>query len=304
LVLVGCAQGPAADGQQQTVVSGLVNKPTTIGVFRPGFSQWVLRTSNTGGATGTAGTGGPGGAGQFSFIYSGGTGATGGTGGPVVPVAGDWNGDLQTTIGVFRPAGSPGNPPGAARWLLRNFNNAGPANVDLTYGGPGDLPVAGDWDGNGTVTIGVYRPAGSPLNPTTDAYFLLRNSNTPGNPDISVQHGYAGDLPVVGDWDGNGTTTMGIFRPSTNTWFLRNSFDAGGPPDPLPFSFGFSEIGEQPVVGDWDGNGTVTVGVFRPGSPAFWLLRNSNDAGIPHLNFPFGGSGDRPVVGGWTFFLP
>ena len=27
-----------------------------------------------------------------------------------------------------------------------------------------------------------------------------------------------------GDWDGDGDDTVGVFRPSTNTWFLRDTF--------------------------------------------------------------------------------
>src|SRR5436190_1434837 len=29
----------------------------------------------------------------------------------------------------------------------------------LTFGGAGDLPIAGDWSGDGVVSIGVYRPS-------------------------------------------------------------------------------------------------------------------------------------------------
>ena len=47
---------------------------------------------------------------------------------------------------------------------------------------------------SGTDTIGVYNP--------TPATFDLRNSNTPGNADVSVQYGNLGAKPLVGDWDG------------------------------------------------------------------------------------------------------
>ena len=87
----------------------------------------------------------------------------------------------------------------------------------LTYGIPGDYPVAGDWDGDGIDTIGVYR----------DGDFLLRNSNTNGFADIVVTFGAPGDQPVVGDWDGDGIDTIGIYR--NGVFFLRNSNTTGDP---------------------------------------------------------------------------
>src|SRR6266404_992251 len=68
-------------------------------------------------------------------------------------------------------------------------------------------------------TIGVYRPG--------NTFFYLRNTNTAGNPDISVPFGASGDIPVVGDWDGNGTVTIGVYRASISTFFLRNSNSIG-----------------------------------------------------------------------------
>jgi len=52
--------------------------------------------------------------------------------------------------------------------------------------------VVGDWDGNGTDTIGVFR----------NGVFYLRNSNTNGFADLAFTYGQPGDVPVVGDWNG------------------------------------------------------------------------------------------------------
>ena len=63
-------------------------------------------------------------------------------------------------------------------------------------GGSGDVPVTGDWDRDGTDTIGVYRNG--------QAY--LRNSNSPGSGhDVRVGNGGSGDTPVTGDFDGSAT---------------------------------------------------------------------------------------------------
>src|SRR5260370_28866605 len=48
--------------------------------------------------------------------------------------------------------------------------------------------------------------------------------------------GYAYTDMAVGDWDGNGTTTVGMFDPATGTWHLRNTNGAGA--DDLTFVYG------------------------------------------------------------------
>ena len=52
----------------------------------------------------------------------------------------------------------------------------------------------------------------------------------------------------------------------------------------------------RPVTGDWDGNGTDTVGTFIPSTRA-WLLRNSNSSGGADVQFGYGGVGDVPRRG-------
>jgi hypothetical protein len=55
---------------------------------------------------------------------------------------------------------------------FRNSNSTGVAEFQFIYGNPGDKLVAGDWDGDGDDTVGVYRPS--------NGVFYLRNSNTQG----------------------------------------------------------------------------------------------------------------------------
>jgi hypothetical protein len=110
----------------------------------------------------------------------------------------------------------------------------------------------------------------------------------------------AGDIPVVGDWSGSGTTKIGIYRSSTGQWFLDYNgdgvFDAGDRID----NFG-GIAGDTPVVGDWTGSGTSKIGIFRYGF--YWLLDIDGngvfDAG--DQAFAYGGvAGDVPVVGDWS----
>ena len=122
--------------------------------------------------------------------------------------------------------------------------------------------------------------------------WYLRNNISAGNPDYQASYGGFG-TPLVGDWNGNGTDTFGIYNPANGSWFLRNRNDNGGVDYPV-FTYGSFGI---PVVGDWDGNGTDTIGIYDPAS-GVWYLRNSNSSGAPSYLFQYGGFG-VPVVGDW-----
>jgi hypothetical protein len=61
----------------------------------------------------------------------------------------------------------------------------------------------------------------------------------------------------VGDWDGDGKDTIGVFR--AGIWFLRNTNTTGMADQ--TFAYGLAT--DQPVAGDWDGDGLATIGVFR-----------------------------------------
>ena len=111
--------------------------------------------------------------------------------------------------------------------------------------------------------------------------------------DRTVSFGLAGDIPVVGDWDGSGVSRLGVFRGGS--WILDWN-NTGRPEDARTFAVGLP--GDIPVVGDWGHTGVSKFGVFRNGT---WVLDwNGNrqfDSG--DRQFSFGLPGDRPVVGDW-----
>src|SRR6266508_3129854 len=178
-------------------------------------------------------------------------------------------------VGVYRPSNG--------LLFLKNTNTTGIADVAINYGIPGDYPVTGDWDGNGTDTIGVYR----------NGTFYLRNSNTVGFADIVFPFGLPGDQPVAGDWDGNGTDTVGVYR--NGTFFLRNSNSSGI----ADISFGLGIPGDVGIAGDWNNDGMDTTGVFRPSNGVIFL-KNANSTGFADVAINYGIPGDKPVIGDWN----
>jgi hypothetical protein len=107
---------------------------------------------------------------------------------------------------------------------------------------------------------------------------------------VTFSFGQAGDLPVAGDWDGDGRDTIGVYRGGR--WLLRNSLSAG----PADLAFTYGDATKRPVVGDWNGDGVDSVGVFRNGT---WSVLNASSAGPSSSVFTIGAAGDKPVVGEW-----
>jgi hypothetical protein len=155
--------------------------------------------------------------------------------------------------------------------------------------GAGDylLSITKSPSAQGTDTIGVYDPP--------SRTFYLRNSNSAGFADITIQYGPSGATPIVGDWNGDGTTTIGVYDPSSQTFYLRNSNSPGF----ADITIQYGPSGAVPVVGDWNGDGTTTIGVYDPSSRTFYL-RNSNTIGFADITIQYGPSGAVPIVGDWN----
>ena len=214
-----------------------VDGKDSIGVYRPSTKTFFLSNSNTQNAA------------FESFQFQ--LGDT--------PISGDWNGDGKDTIGVYRYSNG--------TFYLRNTNSAGGADLTFAFGsGGGDIPIAGDWNGDGVDTIGVYR--------RSNATFYLRDSNSAGSPQYTFSYGLGGttDNPVVGDWNKDGIDTIGVHRlkPGEATFYL-NDANGADPPD-YQFNYGENEEGAIvdggalfviPVSGDWNGDGSETVGLFN-----------------------------------------
>jgi hypothetical protein len=228
--------------------------------------------------------------------------AQGGIGRLVLPSVGP---KLQQ-IGIFRGAGSPN-----AYFVLdsNGSNNYEASDKARAFGQPGDIPVAGDFFGNGIVEIGVFRcPAGAGAGAACQWYIDANNNGVWDGAyggDQVWSFGIPGDIPVVGDWNGVGTSNIGVFRcpvaGSTTPclWIL----DAGNKHvyDSTTAIFAnYGLAGDLPVVNNWSGTGKVDqIGVFR--GNGLWIV-DSNGSGqweASDLSFSYGLAGDKPVVGNW-----
>ncbi len=110
----------------------------------------------------------------------------------------------------------------------------------------------------------------------------------------SFYYGNPSDLPVVCDWDGDGTSSVGLYRGTSGYLYLRNSNSFGL----ADISIYFGVPGDLPVCGDWDGDGLESIGIYRPSDATFYL-RNANTFGLADVEIQFGETGDVPLAGDW-----
>jgi hypothetical protein len=236
-----------------------------------------------------------------------------------IPVTGDWNGDGRTDIGLYYKG----------EWFLDLNGNGKWDSEDLwaKLGSEADRPVTGDWDGDGKDDIGIFGPEwpGDPRHlefepglPDANNLLLKRPKNPPPNPDQAtdgerllrltstgkeradlIDHvfrfGGPTDVPIAGDWNGDGIRSVGVFRGGK--WFF--DLDGDGRWSEGDKTAVFGQEGDIPIVGDFDGDGIEEIGVFRNGK---WIIdANGNrqiDAGDRIIEL--GGPGDKPVVGDWN----
>jgi len=113
--------------------------------------------------------------------------------------------------------------------------------------------------------------------------------------DHVFRYGEEGHVPITGDWNGDGVSSIGIFH--NGTWYLDADGDGRWSAADVKVTMGQS--GDVPVVGDWNGDGATKLGVYRNGT---WILDVNGDRVLDAHDkvLRLGGPGDVPVVGDWN----
>ena len=96
------------------------------------------------------------------------------------------------------------------------------------------------------------------------------------------------DVPVAGNFVGGAEAEVAVFRRTEAATFQVRR------PDMAPKVIPFGGAADQPVVGDWDGDGRVNAGVRTPATRTFAL---KTPVGVTTL--AFGKPADLPVAGDW-----
>jgi protocatechuate 3,4-dioxygenase beta subunit len=203
------------------------------------------------------------------------------------PVTGDWDGDGKTDVGIFGHAwkkdpraihAEPGLPtvenepvgrfknlppePEDAPEKLRKMKRTAQGGIrkDLIdhvfrFGMAGDRAVAGDFNGDGIATIGVFRGG--------NWYLDVDGNGRWSENDQFIPFGKRNDIPVVGDFNGDGIDEIGVYRDGQ--WLVDSNGNHEIDAQDKVFELG--ENGDMPITGDFDGDGTDEPAVYRGSLP-------------------------------------
>jgi hypothetical protein len=209
---------------------------------------------------------------------------------PDVPV--DFDGDGRTDVAVF----TPNNEWWVGLSTGANFGAAGGGHWPSPAGLWGEIPLAGDFNGDGETDAAVFTPNNEWwVGISSSAAFTAAGGGRWASP-----VGLWGELPLTGDFNGDGRTDVAVFTPNDEWWVGLSSGAAFTATGSGHWASSVGLWGEIPSTGDFNGDGRTDVAVFTP-NDEWWVGLSTgtgfNAPGSGHWASPVGLWGEIPLTG-------
>ncbi len=94
------------------------------------------------------------------------------------------------------------------------------------------------------------------------------------------------------DFDGDGKSDIGLFRPGTRVWYLRNS--STNQTTGAAVQWGLAN--DVPFTGEFDGDGRTDLGIYRPSNTTWYILKSTANYG-GWFAVKYGVATDVPMLG-------
>jgi hypothetical protein len=131
----------------------------------------------------------------------------------------------------------------------------------VQFGANGDVPLPGDYDGDGKTDFCVFRVSGG-----SGIWYIMPSST---GVYYSVGFGVLNDIPVpAADYDGDGKTDLAVYRQSDTKWHILRSSDQQA----MAVQWGVNNNADQPAPADYDGDGKADIAVWRKADQKFYAL--------------------------------
>ncbi len=182
-----------------------------------------------------------------------------------LPVPADYDADGTTDIAVYDY--------NSQNWqialskmgfdLAKALNNINRYGFNIVWGDKGDLPIKGDYNGDGYADLILYHEAENDLDNSVWKIKLL-GPDTGGTREKTKSFGKKGDLPIIADFDCDGKDDLAVFRPSEAAWYFIFKDESQ---KKINWTLGYEDRAGKDVssfVGDFDGDGCADLGLFEP----------------------------------------
>ena len=206
-----------------------------------------------------------------------------------VPLSGDIDGDGINDLVVWRA------PTGTWYWRTSSSGYMGADSKQWGSQALGDVPMLADMDGDGAHDLIVWRASTGTwywLTSSSQYDYVMAGAKQWGNQAL-------GDVPLTGDFDGDGRADPVVWRPTDGTWYWLTSSSGYAYASLGARQWGSNAAADKPLVGDFDGDHRSDLAVWRASTGTwYWLLSSAGYAYANAFGIQWGSQavGDQPYL--------